>query len=66
MFNLQSINQHAYTLCHMWCNKLTESMAPLTMPLNMEGQGQPTVIDCPTLKYNLFNLGGNHVSWEDA
>ena len=35
------------------------------MPLNMEGQGQPTDIDCPTLKYNLFNLGGNHVSKED-
>ena len=32
------------------------------MPLNMEGQGQPTDIDYPTLKYNLFNLGGNHVS----
>ena len=27
------------------------------MPLNMEGQGQPTDSDCPTLKYNLFNLG---------
>ena len=26
------------------------------MSLNMEGQGQPTVIDCPTLKYYLFNL----------
>ena len=23
VFNLQGINQHANTLCGMWCNKLT-------------------------------------------
>ena len=45
-----------------WCNKLTYSMAPYTMPLNIEGQGQLLGIDCSTLKYILFNLRGNHVS----
>ena len=33
-----------------WYNKLTFNMAPYTMPLNMEGQGQPQAIDCSTLK----------------